>query len=252
MYQEERLHEIIEYLKTNGRISVNEMMEEFTISRDTARRDLVRLEEQNEIIRTRGGAILPKKKEIIKSYSDRLQFDSTGKNKIASRAQLLIQPGDTLLFDTSTTVQYLAENLNKESTVVLTNSIDQAQILSKKPNVEIHLLGGILNKDHGFLYGSTLIEKLNHYYVDKVFIGAAGISEKGFTYPHEEDAMVKKEMTRHGEQVIVLADYTKFKKKQLYRSVTFQDVDIIITDRTPDSDIMSLLEESNVELIVVD
>ncbi|WLD91578.1 DeoR/GlpR family DNA-binding transcription regulator [Alkalihalobacillus sp. AL-G] len=252
MYQEERLLEIIEYLKIHERISVNEMMDEFNISRDTARRDLVKLEEKNAIVRTRGGAILPKKKEEIKSYSDRLQFDSDVKTKIAKRAQSLIQRRDTLLFDTSTTVQYLAEILTEKDAVVLTNSIHQAQILSQKPNVEIHLLGGILNKEHGFLYGSSLIERLNHYYVDKVFIGAAGLSVKGFTYPHEEDAMVKKEMTRHGEQVIVLVDHTKFRKKQLYRSVTFQDVDIIITDRTPDSDIVSLLQEYNVELIIVE
>lgn len=60
MYQEERLIGVIEYLKKQRRITIDQMCEMFDISRDTARRDLVKLEERRAIVRTRGGAILPK------------------------------------------------------------------------------------------------------------------------------------------------------------------------------------------------
>lgn len=79
MYQEERLLSILDFLQKNKRISVEEICTMFHVSRDTARRDLVKLEVENSIIRTRGGAILPSIQEEIKNYSKRLETVSQEK-----------------------------------------------------------------------------------------------------------------------------------------------------------------------------
>lgn len=98
MYQEERLISIIDYLKEHKRISVEQICSLFGVSRDTARRDLVKLQEQGAIIRTRGGAILPTVHDEVKDYSGRLGMVSEEKSMIGKAAASLIREGDRMIW----------------------------------------------------------------------------------------------------------------------------------------------------------
>ncbi|ARI79077.1 DeoR/GlpR family DNA-binding transcription regulator [Halobacillus mangrovi] len=250
MYQEERLIEIIRYLNRNRRISVEQICDLFQVSRDTARRDLVKLEDRKAIVRTRGGAILPSSHNIIKDYTKRLQTVSQEKQQIGQKAASLIQLGDKIILDTSTTVQACANHIEAIECTVITNSINQAEILSNKKDVNIQLLGGSLQKEHRFLFGTSVIERLRKFHVDKAFIGVVGVSENGLTIAHEEDGMVKKNMIQQAKQVIVLADHTKFGVTEFFQFAELEDVDLIITDKEPDPEFQRLLDRCNVELLV--
>lgn len=252
MYQEERLIDIIQYLKEKRRISVDHICERYEVSRDTARRDLVKLEERNAIVRTRGGAILPSHHNQIKNYTHRLKTVSSEKKKIGKKAASLIQKGDKIILDTSTTVQACANQLNGIDCTVVTNSINQAEILSNKENVNIQLLGGYLEKEHRFLYGTSVIQRLNKFNVDKAFIGVVGISERGLTIAHEEDGMVKQNMMQQAGQVIVLADHTKIGVTEFFQFAHLDDVDLVITDRPLEEKFQKLLDDHHVELMVAD
>ncbi|MGP4069067.1 DeoR/GlpR family DNA-binding transcription regulator [Halobacillus sp. B29] len=252
MYQEERLVEIVDYIDENRRISVDQICELFNVSRDTARRDLVKLENKKAIVRTRGGAISPGTSPEIKNYRHRLHSVSSEKREIGKRAASLLEPGDTVILDTSTTVQACAGELENTEMTVITNSIHQAEILSGKDHLRIHLLGGQLHKEHGFLYGTSTIEKLNQYHVDKAFIGVVGISEQGLTIGHEEDGMVKRKMMEQAREVIVLADHTKMGVTEFFQFATLEDIDAMITDRTPAQNFRELLEINHVELLVTE
>jgi DeoR/GlpR family transcriptional regulator of sugar metabolism len=87
LFQEERLISIVEYLKSNKRITVDLICELYDVSRDTARRDMVKLEEQGTIVRTRGGAILPTLSKKVGDYDQRLQAESS--SKLTKAKQLL-------------------------------------------------------------------------------------------------------------------------------------------------------------------
>lgn len=250
MYQEERLLAILEYLKKNQRISVEQICTLLNVSRDTARRDLVKLEEDKSIVRTRGGAILPTEKKEIKTYLKRLKIVSEEKRIIGKKAASLIYEGDRVILDASTTVQSCAEHIENIECTVITNSINQADVLSAKSNVNIHLLGGTLQKEHRFLYGSSVVETLSHYHADKVFIGVVGISEKGLTIAHEEDGIVKRKMMQQAKQVFVLADHTKLGNIDFFRFADLSDIDFLITDQTPSKEFINMLNKNNVELII--
>ncbi|MDY7046028.1 DeoR/GlpR family DNA-binding transcription regulator [Virgibacillus sp. M23] len=252
MYQEERLIGILEFLQRNNRISVEQICSLFAISRDTARRDLVKLEEEQAIIRTRGGAILPAYHNEVKSYSNRLTMVSIEKKSIGKKAAMLIYPRDRIILDASTTVQSCAEQLNNINCTIITNSINQADLLSTKSEMNIQLLGGTLEKDHRYLYGPSVISKLSEYLVDKAFIGVVGISEHGLTVAHEEDGIVKRKMMQQAKQVIVLADSTKLGKSDFFRFAEIRDIDLLITDRTPSQAFRELLTKHNVELLTTD
>lgn len=251
MYQEERLMAIVERLKEQKRISVEEICQLFGVSRDTARRDLVSLEEQGTIIRTRGGALLPQFHEQIKPYNQRLETFSEEKRKIGQVGASLIRSGDYILLDASTTVQACAEAITTSCTVV-TNSIHQATLLASNPSsIHVHLLGGILEKEHFFLYGPSVKESLSHFFVDRAFLGVVGISEHGFTVAHEGDGAVMKEMIKQAKQVIILADASKFNQTSFYRFAGFEDIDLLITNEEPPNAIKEKLTDANVELMIV-
>ncbi|MBT2625135.1 DeoR/GlpR transcriptional regulator [Bacillus sp. ISL-32] len=252
MYQEERLVAIVDYLKEHNRITTEQICTLLQVSRDTARRDLVKLEEQNAIIRTRGGAILPSVHQKIQGYSGRLKTVSEEKNKIGKLAASLIQNGDRVILDASTTVQACAKHLNADDCTVITNSINLAEVLSDKDGIEIYLLGGKLEKEHRFLYGASVIEKLSSYHVDKALIGVVGISEHGITIEHEEDGLVKRKMIQQAKQVIALADYSKLGNTGFYQYAELSEIDLLITDRLPDRAFCDLLDLNGVELLVTD
>ncbi|MBM7702788.1 DeoR/GlpR family DNA-binding transcription regulator [Metabacillus iocasae] len=250
MYQDERLLFILDFLTKHRRITVDQICSFYDVSRDTARRDLVKLEEQKKIIRTRGGALLPAAHNEVKGYQTRLQTASTEKKQIGQKAASLIQHDDRIILDSSTTVQACAELMEDEPCTVITNSIYQADILSSKNKIRIQLLGGELEKDHRFLYGESVIERLSHYHVDKLFLGVVGISENGLTIAHEEDGMVKRKMIKQAKQVIVLADYTKLGVTDFYRFASLEDIDLLITDQTPPKKFRNLLNKHSVDLLI--
>ena len=252
MYQEERLELILAYLKENKRISVEEICNLYNVSRDTARRDLVSLEGQGSIVRTHGGAILPKINEEIKSYSERLLNDIEEKHKIAKLAISLVKERDTIIFDTSTTVQACSELLEDKHCTVITTSINVADILSKKSNISILMPGGKLNNTHKYLYGTATINMLSNYFADRAFIGALGISENGITVSDDEDAAVMKKMIDQSRESIVLADHTKFKRTASFKVCNLSEIDFIITDKNPDEELLELLDKNNVSLIIAE
>ncbi|MGD6818329.1 DeoR/GlpR family DNA-binding transcription regulator [Metabacillus sp. 84] len=252
MYQEERLKAILDVLKKEKRISVDQICSIFQVSRDTARRDLVKLEELQSIIRTRGGAILPSAHHVIKDYTNRLNHVSAEKKRIGKKAAALIQAGDTIILDASTTVQACAEEISEGECTLITNSVHQAGILASKSGVRIHLLGGELQKEHGFLYGAAVLDKLSRYHVDKAFIGVVGLSGGGLTIAHEEDGMVKRKMLLQAAQVIVLADHSKMEHTDFFKFADLKEIDMLITDKEPSKKMLERLDEHKVELLIAD
>jgi len=179
-----------------------------------------------------------------------LHLVSDEKQRIGKKAASLIHPGDYVILDTSTTVQACAEHLEDIDVTIITSSINQADILSKNKQAHIHLLGGLLQKEHRYVYGTAVLDKLSEYYVDRTFIGVIGISEAGLTVAHEEDGVVMKKMMQQAKQVVLLADHTKIGVTGYYRFGTLDDIDLFITDREPDKEFQKLLEKSQVEMII--
>ncbi|MEK3910412.1 DeoR/GlpR family DNA-binding transcription regulator [Paenibacillus sp. FSL H7-0331] len=252
MYQEERLIGIMEFLQIHHRVSIENICELFDISRDTARRDIIKLEEQGHILRTRGGAILPTLSRTIANYNERLHDQATtdSKRAIGLLAASLLHDGDYLLLDASTTVQSAAEQIRTKDHVVVTNSIDIASILNQKENIAIHLLGGMLHPEHRFIYGARALSNLRDYHVHKLLLGTCAITEDGITDPYEEEGYITKEMMRRSDQVILLADHTKFGKKHFHRISGLDRIDILITDREPDDAMKETLLKHQIDIMI--
>ena len=249
MYQEERLIKILEYLNQHNSMSIHDICELFKVSRDTARRDIVKLINEGTAIRTHGGISLPILKNTIKEYRERIEAYSEEKKSIANEALEFIEEGKHYFFDVSTTVSFLSQEINK-SIWVLTHSLDNIEILSEKENIDVHSIGGRLNKRNRFFYKADYINYMDGVRFDMVILGAAAITEDGLYYVDEEDALVKQAAIKKSDVVIVLAEYEKFKYLSYYRGAKWEQIDVIITDKMPPAAFVDIIESHDIKLII--
>ncbi|MFW5434847.1 DeoR/GlpR family DNA-binding transcription regulator [Paenibacillus apiarius] len=248
MYQEERLLKILEYLSKHQSMSVADICSLFQVSRDTARRDIVKLVQEGVVMRTHGGVALPELQKELSSYHERLIDEPDSKISIGKLGAKLIQDQETVFLDVSSTVQFVAEQIQAKQITAVTHSIDNVGVLSNRDDLQIYVLGGYLHVKNRLLYGPSVIDKISEIRADKAFIGATAIQSDGLYYPYEEDARVKREMARRSNQVILVADHTKFTAKSRFR-VDFDCVDIIITDRDIPVEIKDVIDRKNITVI---
>ncbi|MFA1710955.1 DeoR/GlpR family DNA-binding transcription regulator [Peribacillus frigoritolerans] len=252
MNQEERWIRILNYLDTHKTMNIKQMCESFDISRDTARRDIVGLTKQKMVVRTHGGVALPSFHKKMDDYRYRLNTESETKQLIGKKAASMITDNEMIYLDVSTTVNFVAQFLKARQVTIVTNSIDSAYVLAQSEDTTIHFLGGILNKSTRHVTGFSSLEKIKDYHFNKVFIGAAGITEDGIYYGSEEDIHYKRELIKHADQVFLLIDHTKHNHRQNYRALTFESVDTIITNQTMPNNLYEFIEEQGVEVLVTD
>ncbi|MBH5317489.1 DeoR/GlpR transcriptional regulator [Paenibacillus sp. GSMTC-2017] len=250
MFQEERLVAILNYLQEKQRIEVDEICSLLNISRDTARRDIIKLEQQGSILRTRGGAILPPMSKDFPNYEQRMQQNLTSKQTIGQLAATLIHDGDYLYMDASTTVRHTVEFMTSKMNAIVTNSIHTADVLAHKEGMRIHLLGGIFHNENRFVYGQRAIDMLGDYQIEKAFLGACGITADGLSTYFEEERFLIRKIIEQSEQVIILADSNKFGKKLFHRIANLAEIDIIVTNETPDEQMRAQLEALEVDIMV--
>ncbi|MCB2295242.1 DeoR/GlpR family DNA-binding transcription regulator [Clostridium algoriphilum] len=251
MYQEERLLKILEYLQYSSNLSVHEICNMFTISRDTARRDIVKLVEEGTVIRTHGGVTLPGLVDTIRNYRQRLEAHSEEKKEIAKRALMFIKDNEHYFFDVSTTVSYLAKGLNKNVTI-FTHSLDNIEILSENKEVSVHCIGGCLNKANRFFYNIDYKNSISGIHFDVAFLGAAAITVDGIYYANHEDAFIKQTSAKQSDKVILLADFEKYGKTAYYKGLNWDQIDIIITDRIPPTLYVDIIKYHNIELNIIE
>ncbi|WP_239984901.1 DeoR/GlpR family DNA-binding transcription regulator [Sporolactobacillus pectinivorans] len=251
IFQEERLVLILEHLKVTRTMSVGEICNLYHVSRDTARRDIVKLVEQGAATRTHGGIALPDLQNTILAYRDRMQNYSGEKMRIGARTLPLLNPRGEYFLNASTTVSCMAKQLSDEMTVY-THSLDTAEVLAEHATIEVFLLGGILNTANRYFFDMKSVNQLEAIRFDGAFLGVAGIAADGFYYDDRDDAYMNGTAASRSGQTVVLADHLKFSKKSRYKGLDWSDVDIVITDAEVPAAFLALARSKDTEIIVAE
>lgn len=249
MTQEERILELEELVRTQGKVTLEHICQQYKISYDSARRDLVKLTKIPGILRIRGGAIASERR-INLSYAQRGEF-TPAKELLAQQAINLINDDEIIFIDAGTTLAAFAHHLHTPSTVI-TNSIEALNEIRGKDYITKYMLGGMYDDFSHTILGNATIEQINKYKADKAFIGVGALSESGITTDSEIDAALKLAMAKQSRQVICITTFSKFNLQAIHQSCSWTDINYIITDKTPPNNIMKLIEDNDVELIVLD
>ncbi|WP_321386647.1 DeoR/GlpR family DNA-binding transcription regulator [uncultured Enterococcus sp.] len=250
MLIEERLERIKAVLEEHKSATIEKLVEELNVSKDTVRRDLIKLEEQNVVKRTHGGAILNNREAMIFNYDQRSEKFHLIKEKIAQKAAELVNDNSSVIFDSSTTVEAVIPQLQDKNIYAITNSLTHAKLLAGNEKSEITLLPGKLHKEQLFLYGSETIQKIAQYNADYALLGIFAISSNGLFIHTEEEGLVKRQIALQAAKVIGVADHTKIDTTGFFKVCELSDIDYLITDIEPEEEFVQALEKNGVDLIL--
>lgn len=205
-----RRDRILELLRQKGKVQVSELSRELGATAVTIRSDLDALERDGYLIRVQGGALLrsrpadhwPKETEVAQQAE---------KEAIARAIVEQIPDGSTLFLNSGTTTQILARALaHRRNLNVVTNSLAVAMELGNNPMVHVLLLGGEINAQYGFTYGTDAEEQLRHYQAGWAILSVDGVSAQGgITSFHTEETAIDRMMRSRAKETMIAADYTK-------------------------------------------
>jgi len=251
LFSEERRAKIVELLQKSGKVTVAELARILKVSQMTIRKDLDLLEQDGELLRTHGGAILPTHSKSEWNFIRKIHQMENEKRAIAAKAVTFIEDGDTVIIDSSSTNYYLALEVAKRNwkhLTVVTNNVFIAEKLMEG-HVDVLVLGGVVRENSLSLVGPWAMRFLEEIHVDKAFLGTTGVSkEKGFMTPNLVEAEVKRQMVKSSNKVIIVTDWTKFKRQAFASFALIEEVDMVITDRGIDAVCEEMLVEKGVRV----
>jgi DeoR family fructose operon transcriptional repressor len=231
--QIEKQKEILDYVNENKQASVKELSKATGLSEVTVRKYLQPLESKGLLIKTHGGVI--SKKSALNyevPYSEKETVNMEEKQRIGAAAAKLVCDGDVILLDSGSTTLQIAKEIKNQDITVITNDIKIAYELSGKPNVKLFVTGGMLRSTVFTLVGSDAESYLRRLHVNKTFLGADAVHlDSLVTNNAMEDAEIKKLMIQAADQVILVADHSKFDKKCFLDICSFSDIDVVVTDQ---------------------
>ena len=246
----DRRNEIVEILNKQPTIKNEEIIERFNVSIETVRRDLAYLEKHGYLERVYGGAV---RKRFINSepeYSNREKESTKEKIAIAIEAEKLINPNDTVFFDLGTTVEMIARNINETKNISsFTNSLRTAITLSEK-GFDVVIPGGKLRNGEYAVSGSMAENDMKCFNFDKAFIGIGGITENGVTDFITDEARLRTQIIKNANEVIAVADYTKFRIRAMCNVCSLDDIDVLITDANAPTDMLKHFEKLGIKVII--
>jgi len=232
----ERRNRMLDVLRTQGIVTVSGLAADFSVSEETIRRDLQKMEESEGVQRTYGGAYIAKTVSTNIPISIRESIYLPGKEAIADLSAGLVAEGDTIMLDSSTTAIHIAEHIKaKKNITVITNSLRIVETLGGVAGLKIVCTGGMVRHSQLSFVGPAAIRALEGYYADKAFVSCVGLDiEKGATDADELEAEVRKLMLNNARERILVADATKFGKFALSLILPLDRISVLVTDRAPD------------------
>ena len=230
----ERIDQLAELLDKRGKLSLEQLVEFFPdVSQMTLRRDLMQLEQQERIIRVRGGAMSVKEVQKVsgEAYAKKTAFHTDEKIEIAKKAAGLIDENASLFMDGGTTSMYLAKELPDRNVHIFTNGLAVAVELAKKKNCNVTIFGGQVLKDN--LSTASPVAKAyfeNTNFELAVMSASAFTPENGFSCGSQIEADFLADTRKKAKAVYMMLDSSKSGKIMPYTFAHVEDIDVLITD----------------------
>lgn len=229
----ERRQRILGLLRERPGIRVPELARLLEVSQGTIRNDLRALEKAGELTRVRGGAVVRDSRDFISpAFGARAEVSATAKKRIARWAADMVEDGDSVLLDSSSTVFHIAPFLlDRSNLTIITNGIEVAYALAENPTHTIILIGGVLRPDRALTVGYLGEKILENLHIKTALVSCSGFSvETGLTQVDIQEAQLKSRMIESAERVVALIDSTKFGKVDLTPFASVEQVSHILTD----------------------
>jgi DeoR/GlpR family transcriptional regulator of sugar metabolism len=248
------MRHVLRLLETRDYVPVAELSESFAVSEVTVRSDLGELARQGLVARIRGGVRALQQGQTEVGFDLRLRLEVERKRAIARAAADMVDEGEAVALDASTTAYYLAFELrSKRELVVVTNGLLVATALADAPGITVLVTGGILRLSAMSLVGDLGTEVLRRTRINRGFLGARGLSlSRGLMDLNPDEVRIKQEMADACEEVYGIFDGTKWHRSALLAFVPVEDLAGIVTDSSAPPADVEAWRAAGVDVITVD
>lgn len=209
----ERLNKIKKILAENKQSDVATLSQLLDVTEATIRRDLEKLENENFLTRTHGGAIL---NEAETPALEILDADSQNRElyqSISAIAVCFIQNHEMIFLGPGITSRYIARKLDNivGLTVVTSDLLIALDCAVYSPHVKVILTGGDMNSATFQMYGRLTDSALKSLYFDLAFFDIDGVSlNRGYSVSSLDKAYLIRDILGITKKSFAVCDYRKF------------------------------------------
>ncbi|HBE80790.1 MAG TPA: DeoR/GlpR transcriptional regulator [Firmicutes bacterium] len=250
----ERRKRILEYIQQNGSGRIEELATTLGVSEATVRRDLSILDTEGFVDRTHGGAVLPETSTAFERlYPEKRALFSEEKQAIGLKAATMVSDGETLILDSGSTTFEIARNLifHKNLTII-TYDLFIASSFIYDPSTTVIVTGGVRRDGFNVLIGPIAEELLRQVKVNKAFIGADAVDfTQGITNATFTEVSIKRLIIEAANEVVLVADHSKFGKLALAKVCSLNQIQHIVTDQKLDDSILQGIQRLEIPLTIV-
>jgi DeoR family transcriptional regulator, fructose operon transcriptional repressor len=248
MLAETRRHKLRDLVTRQGYATLDELVRTLGVSESTIRRDLEVLDLAGSVKRTHGGAVYTGEVRSMPAFDERTGTSAAEKCAIGMTAASLLEDGDTVLLDGGTTTLEVARALIGRRVQVVTNSLPIAQLLASSQQTDLILLGGYVYPRTGVALGPLAIATMQSIRVRKAILGAGGIVAEGIYNSNSLLVETERQMMSCGQEIMIVADHTKFGRLALARLCGLDEIDQVVVDSGLSDEQRSMLEDAGVTI----
>jgi DeoR/GlpR family transcriptional regulator of sugar metabolism len=248
-----RRQSLLDILRKQPGAGVPELAMALDVSEGTVRNDLNALEQQGQLTRVHGGAVLNQQDQFQNnSFLRRYQQNAAAKLAIAREAAALVNDDDSILLDASSTAYYFAEALSKHKRLrVMTNGFEVARELAQNTTNTVILIGGVVNNESSSVTGLLSEHIIEELHIQKAFLSCSGFSlERGMTEVHLAEAQLKRKVIESSQELFALVDSSKFGKEDLTSFARPERISRLFTDQHLSSDWVERLKQAGIEFAI--
>lgn len=229
MLKDERQHWILDKLRKNKKVTLVSLSQEFSVSYDSIRRDIIELEEKGLLRKIHGAAI--ENSYLPMKVREEMGIPNNEILTLVKKSIRLLKNGQIVLLDGGSTNLYLAEHLPQQLEItIVTNNPPLAMSLADHPKAEVILLGGKFHKRYQITTGHEAIEQIKYLKADLYFMGVVGAHpQEGFSLRDYEESIQKRRMLASARQTVVCATTEKLNTSAAHQICGTEDVQILVT-----------------------
>jgi DeoR family fructose operon transcriptional repressor len=255
MLRIERQAKILQVIRERQFIENSELTRLFDVTQATIRRDIKTLSEQGLVQMDHGGVSAESLSRVDHEplYETKVFVNHIAKLAIGATGAALVHDGDTIILDSGTTNAVIARALidaRLKNLTVITCDIMIAKDLCPQPDVNVIVLGGLLRKSYYSTNGSYTEYILKSIHANKYFLGIdCADTEHGITNIVLEEVPIKQLQIQISDEVILVADSTKFNKIATHRVCTWSSISKVITDSCIPQGYQDFFDSQNIQVL---
>ncbi len=252
MLTSERRNAIVEIVKKEAAVTTAKLFEMFDVSAETIRKDLLFLEKNNQLVRVRGGVVSKNNVQPFHDFDTRIDEHRMEKRELSRLAADLVVESDIIGIDAGTTAIEFTEELMERfhSLTIVTYSMDVFERVHDYKDFNLILCGGNYLKKERTFYGIFAHKILDAIHLRKFFFFPSAISLKNGVCDYQPQIVeLQQRMIENSDDIIVLADSSKYEKSALYKVCDMNTRHIYVTDSALSDNIKVLYRENDCRII---